>query len=487
MRKGGGMMRLNFAGALVAAALILACGCAARDVGPINTVGSETPPPTPKFITDGGDDGSTVMALAFSGGGMRASAFSFGVLTALDDIVVDEIPYRRSMVDNIRMISGVSGGAVVAAYFGLKGRDDYRDLDRRFLYQNPESTMHTSMISPIAISRAMAGGVNDRTSFARWLDRNLFDHAKFSSFRWPNAPTVWINASDIFNRTPFLFTYDTFAALCSDLDEVLISDAVAASAAFPVVFSPLVLQTRRARCQYERPEWLTRALADPRHSIRLQAYAEALDAYQKNPDLNYVRLLDGGLTDNLGITGFALERAAADTPHGPLSAEEAVKLRHFIFVIADAGRGQTEKWGRNMQNLPIGTLLTAATDTGMSASLRDEIDGLRFAVSIWRDHLVRYRCGLSKEEVRRILGTTADWNCRDVNTIVEHLSFSDLDPDTARELNTVPTRLTLQAAQVDKLIAAGRQAVANNDRLASAVADIRRHAGVADRRLISSR
>src|SRR5690606_41029963 len=99
--------------------------------------------------------------------------------------------------------------------------------------------------------------------------------------------------------------------------------------------------------------------ADPRHSIRLQAYAEALDAYQKNPDLNYVRLLDGGLTDNLGITGFALERAAADTPHGPLSAEEAVKLRHFIFVIADAGRGQTEKWGRNMQNLPLGTLLTA--------------------------------------------------------------------------------------------------------------------------------
>src|SRR5690606_5595588 len=96
MLKGGGIMRLNFAGALVAAALILACGCAARDVGPINTVGSEAPPPTPKFITDGGDDGSTVMALAFSGGGMRASAFSFGVLTALDDIVVDEIPYRRS-------------------------------------------------------------------------------------------------------------------------------------------------------------------------------------------------------------------------------------------------------------------------------------------------------------------------------------------------------------------------------------------------------
>lgn len=480
------VIRLNFFSTL-GAALILLCGCAVKDVGPINSASSDSPPATPRFLADGGDDGSTVMALAFSGGGMRASAFSYGVLRALDDVVVDEIPYRRSMVDNIRMISGVSGGAVVAAYFGYKGRDDYRDLDRRFLYQDPEATMQTSMASPITISRALSGGVNDRSSFARWLDGNLFDQAEMSSFRWPNAPTVWINASDIFNRTPFLFTYDTFAALCSDLDKVRISDAVAASAAFPVVFSPLILETKRASCNYEQPEWLTRALANPRHSIRLGAYAEALNAYKSNPDLNYVRLLDGGLTDNLGITGFVLERAAADTPHGPLSAEEAVKLRHFIFVIADAGRGQTETWGRDMKNLPITKLLLAATDTSMSAALRDEIDSLRQAVSIWKDHLVRYRCGLPLEKVRRIRGTTAGWNCRDVNAIVEHLSFSDLDTETARELDTVPTRLTLKADQIDKLVAAGRRVVVENDPLMAAVADIRKHAGVPDGQLASRR
>lgn len=477
---------VNFIGMLIAALMFLS-GCAARDVGPINLAGSDAPPSTPDYLTDGGDDGSTVVALSFSGGGMRASAFSYGVLTALDDIVIDEIPYRRSMVDNIRMISGVSGGAVVAAYFGYKGRDDYRDLDRRFLYRNPEAAMRASMISPIAISRALAGGVNDRSSFARWLDQNLFDQAQFSRFRWPNAPEVWINASDIFNRTPFLFTHDTFAALCSDLDQVSIADVVAASAAFPVVFSPLVLQTKRERCHYERPRWLTRALADPRHSIRLQAYAEALDAYQKNTDLNYVRLLDGGLTDNLGITGFVLKRAAADTPHGPLSPEEAVKLRHFIFIIADAGRGQTETWGRDMNNLPIGKLLMAATDTSMSAALRDEIDALRQAVSIWRDQLVKYRCGLPMEKVRQIRGMTAGWNCHDVSAIVEHLSFSDLDPETTRKLNRIPTRLSLPADQVDMLVAAGREAVASNDHLVAAIADIRNYAAFLDKKLTSRR
>ena len=470
--------------ALVAALAIL-CGCASRDVGPINLAGSDAPPPTPEFITDSGDDGSTVVALAFSGGGMRASAFSFGVLTALDDILVDEIPYRRSMVDNIRMISGASGGSVVAAYFGYKGRDDYRDLDRRFLYRNPESTMRTSMMSPITLAHAVSGGVNDRSSFARWLDHNLFDSADFSHFKRPNAPTVWINASDIYNRTPFLFTYDTFAALCSDLDRISLSDAVAASAAFPVVFTPVVLQTQRARCRYERPQWLQRALADPRHSIRLEAYARALDAYQTNPDLNYVRLLDGGLTDNLGITGFVLERAAAGSPHGPLSAEEAVRLRHFVFIVADAGRGQTESWGRDMNNLPIAKLLLAATDTSMSAALRDEIDALRQAVAIWRQQLIGFRCGLSPEKVRQVRGTLAGWDCRDVNAIVEHLSFSDLGEEAALELSRIPTRLSLKASEVDTLVSAGRQVVSRNDRLAAAVADIRRQAGVANGKLVS--
>lgn len=474
-------MKSGFVGAAFAL-LALLSGCASRDVGPINVVTSKAPQAEEEFITDSGDDGSTVVALSFSGGGMRASAFSYGVLTAFDDLIIDEVPYRRSMVDNVRMISGVSGGSVVAAYFGYKGRDAYRDLDRRFLYQNPEAVMRTSIMSPVTIARALSGGVNDRSTFARWLDRNLFDQAKISSFRSPNAPTVWINASDIYNRTPFLFNHDTFAALCSDLDQLPIADAVAASAAFPVVFNPVVLETKQSHCDYEQPQWLTRALDDPHHSLRLQAYAKALEAYQKNGNLNYVRLLDGGLTDNLGITGFALKRAAAKSPHGPLSAEEAIKLRHFIFVIADAGRSETENWGRDMDHLPISKLLMAATDTSMSASLRDQIDALRQGVSLWRDQLIQYRCGVSLAKVRQVRGTTAGWNCRDVNMIVEHLSFSDLKPETARELNMVPTRLSLKTDQVDMLVAAGRQVVVDNERLMTAVADIGKYAAMLDAR-----
>lgn len=488
-RGGWGLMKgigRILANTTLGAALIALTSCTTLDVGPINTVHSDSPAPSPAFIPDAGDDGSTVVGVAFSGGGMRASAFSYGVLRALDDMVVDEHPYRRTMVDNIRMISGVSGGAVVAAYFGYKGRDDYRDLYERLLLRNAEERMLTNALAPATLVRAIGGGVNDRSSFGRWLDENLFDGATFAHFRWPNAPAVWINASDIYNYTPFLFTYDTFAALCSDLDSVRIADAVAASAAVPVVFSPVVLDAVSPTCAYEKPTWLKRALAKESPSVRLEAYAKSLRAYHQPEGVSYIKLLDGGLTDNLGITGFVLERAAASTPHGPLSAEQAVKLRHLLFIVADAGQEQTSTWSDALRGPTIGPLLQAAVRTSMASSVRDEMDALSYAVRDWKTQLVNYRCNLPAQTVRRIRGGLGGWNCRDVSLVVEHLAFNDLGHDEALRLSRIPTRLALPKDDVDALVAAGRQAVETSRPIADALRAIRKRANVTEHLLTAA-
>lgn len=466
--------------------LLTIAGCAARDVGPINLVHSDAPPPSPDYLTDSGDDGSTVVALAFSGGGMRASAFSYGVLTALDDMVVDEVPYRRTMVDNVRMISGVSGGAVVAAYFGHRGRDNYRDLYQRLLLKNGEARMSTNAYSPVTLARALTGGVNDRNSFGRWLDENLFDGATFAEFRKPNAPTVWINASDIYNFSPFLFSYDTFAALCSDLDAVKISDAVAASAAVPVVFTPVVLDAVSPDCQYQHPKWLQRALAKETPSVRLEAYARALEGYHLPTGPKYVKLLDGGLTDNLGITGLVLERAAAQTPHGPLSVEQAVKMQQMLILVADAGQEQTEDWSETLHGPAIAPLLQAAVRTSMAASVRHEMDSLLFTVRDWQKQLIAFRCALPTSTVQRIRGTLRGWNCRDVEMVVEHLAFTDLGYDEAQRLSNIPTRLTLPKEDVDVLVEAGRAVVETNKPIQDALRKIRRGAGVSTPMLIAA-
>ena len=44
------------------------------------------------------------------------------------------------------------------------------------------------------------------------------------------------------NSTPFLFSLETFGALCPDLTQARLREAAAASAAVPLVFTPIVLK-----------------------------------------------------------------------------------------------------------------------------------------------------------------------------------------------------------------------------------------------------
>ena len=80
------------------------------------------------------------MALAFSGGGTRAAAFAYGAMRGLD-----RLPTRNggTYFDRVIFISGVSGGSVAAAYFGLKGRAALADFRERFLLQNAEEDLNT--------------------------------------------------------------------------------------------------------------------------------------------------------------------------------------------------------------------------------------------------------------------------------------------------------------------------------------------------------
>ena len=97
--------------------LLLLVGCATFNE-PANTPVGEGSHPMAQLTTPdvGGD---TAIALAFSGGGTRAAAFAFGVLRGLD-----RLPTKggKSYLERVVFVSGVSGGSVTAAYFGLKGR-----------------------------------------------------------------------------------------------------------------------------------------------------------------------------------------------------------------------------------------------------------------------------------------------------------------------------------------------------------------------------
>src|SRR6478736_3617080 len=97
---------LRLAAAALLAASVLA-GCATPIFNPAsNAPWSPTTPPDMGAPVDFMGENSIV--LSFSGGGLRASAFTYGVLTALASVKTPE----GDLLDDVALINGVSGSSL---------------------------------------------------------------------------------------------------------------------------------------------------------------------------------------------------------------------------------------------------------------------------------------------------------------------------------------------------------------------------------------
>ena len=227
--------------------------------------------------------------------------------------------------------------------------------------------MANSPLNPVTIVKGLAGGANGRKTFARYLDEVLFKGATFGDLRARSKIKTWINATDMANNTPFLFSPGTCDALCSDLSKLPIPEAVAASAAFPLVFTPVVLEAHQGDCSYKEPDWLTAARNNPEATAAMKAQGRALESYANPEEVKYVKLLDGGITDNFGTTGLAVERARAQAPYAPMTPEEAVRMKRMLFLVANAGVEADYNWTQKVQGPGgIGLGMSIATASMLS-------------------------------------------------------------------------------------------------------------------------
>ena len=73
----------------------------------------------------------------------------------------------------------------------------------------------------------------------------------------------------------------------------------------------------------------------------------------------------------------------------------------------------------------------------------------------WQESVIAFRCGLKPADVIR-LGGPAQWNCSDVKFSLAYVSVDELESPARERIESVPTRLTLTAEQVDAAIEGGR-------------------------------
>ena len=108
-----------------------------------------------------------------------------------------------------------------------------------------------------------------------------------------------------------------------------------ASSAVPVVFDPIVLDNHET-CSVEKSKWFLSAESASRKNLRLKSTVSALDSYFDKENRRYIHLVDGGITDNLGVRPLYTNLSAVGDieTFGRLLN---VKIpSHVLFVVVDA-------------------------------------------------------------------------------------------------------------------------------------------------------
>jgi NTE family protein len=301
--------------------------------------------------TDPGEEDLFVI-LAFSGGGTRAAAFSYGVLEGLQSV-----RYRpasgaeRTLLDDVDVISSVSGGSFTAAHYALFGPEGFKRFEDTFLYRNIHGTLVARALAPWSWARLLRPDVSRIDLAAELYDETVFDHATFGTLLAPTPrrrPYLLLNATDMISGARFEFTQDQFDLLCSDLSTVPLGRAVAASSAFPVLLSPLTVHNYSGGpCDhYQPPRWLTNGLesADQPRRVTL---AQNLISYRAHAtDRPFVHLLDGGLADNIGLRGPYVALSGQDSAWSVYTKINRGTVRRVLVIAANARTHHDPDWGR---------------------------------------------------------------------------------------------------------------------------------------------
>jgi NTE family protein len=411
----------------IAAAAIAAAGCAHW---PVNAPLSRVDPAAGYRLDNVRRPGASedlLVFLAFSGGGTRAAALSYGVLEELarTEVVLDG--KRRRLLDEVDVISAVSGGSFTATYYALRGDRTFTEFEPRFLKRNVERALAGRVLGPGSWFRLPSGTFSRSDVAAELYDDTIFDHATYADLARAGGPFVVVNGADVTTGARFPFTQDQFDVLCSDLSAFPIARAVATSSALPPFLSAITVENRAGSCGWTPPPWA----AEPGRGDRLGRAglrARELRSYADAKDRPYVHLFDGGLAENLGLRALV---DALDTRAAPPRLQAARKL---VVVVVNAYRDPPRDWDRS-------------ADPPSQGDLEDQmwsipVDRYSFeAVEAARDEVARW--------VAAVAGRQAYF--------VE-VSFDRL-PDAAERsyFRSVPTSFALEPEQVDRLRdAAGR-------------------------------
>lgn len=348
------------------------------------------------------------VGLAVSGGGSRAANLGGAVMLELQ---------RRGLLEQVDVMSGVSGGTLPLAYYALgsqKAGPFTEEAVRAALGYDFQSSWLRRWFLPQNIFRYWLTDFTRSDIMVQVFNNRLYHEAMFADFR-PH-PKILINATSRNTHTRFTFTDYAFQVLHSNLAHYHVANAVNASSSFPGIFDDVTLEN-----YLEPPEYVHLYDGGPMDNLGVQAVLEFL-----------IRAITGKAADSTFPNGclILIVDATPDTDNERLSALQSDRtfVDHFI----------------NTNALDSVDAMLVAARTNLLTSLGINAIDQTVRGQVQLSDLHQCRC-----EVRHIA--------------LRHLAYTNADEQLAKRVTRIRTKFWVSAEEQADLFTAAKLLVQELD------------------------
>jgi NTE family protein len=389
-----------------------------------------------------------VAALTLSGGGARAAAFGLGVLQELKATRFETQRGETTLLDEVGLVSAVSGGSILATYYAAFGDEVFTRFEHDFLLVNFQSGLIRQALSPASTYRLTSPWWGRTQVLAERLG-TVFRGMSFGDLRerrpWPR---LLVTATDLTTGAPFEFTPEQFALICSDLESVPLSFAVAASSAVPNLLSPVTVRNHAGTCTQSQGLETGKPLE---RNLSARVLNRIAQSYRNAKERPYIHLVDGGVADNLGVRGLMDHTIASGSLLDTFRSMPPGSVHKIVLVTVNSERG----------------LATGIDDSDRVPSTGEVVQTLVFGAgsrfSEETTEMVKDAMQRLEGELREARGRAGSPFATDAELYLVNVSLHDLeDPGMRQLLMDVPTAFEILPAHAHALEAAGRQVLRKN-------------------------
>ena len=420
---------------------------------------------------------SLFVVVSFSGGGTRAAALSYGILEKLKNTPIVWKGVSKSLLDEVDIISSVSGGSFTSAYYGLNRQGIFNgDYENNYLKKDIEHELFLQLLNPINWFKLLASDYGRSDLVNEYYQEHLFGHKTFADLQQKGKPFLMINGTDMTSGGQFPFIQDQFDLICSDLTSYPVSRAVATSSAFPGLLTPLTYKNYAGGCNYKEPLWVKNgALSGAFNPKLVQFVDDRRSYYVTNPEVgrrDYVHMMDGGVADNIGMRSLTFGLEDTGPTYSILRRVNNKDIEKLVVIVVNAATDPVAGLDKSASVPGLVTTVISSATIPLDNFTFDTIARTENAIDLFTKAIGRVEaCNrVLKNKCPAAKPLPAPGGIDSYVSVVTFNSISD--PDERFWFKNLPTNFNLPPKTVDKLIKVGKDLLVKTESYEELVKEI---------------